>query len=164
MPSITAPASNPAAPSDRPRTVSSELAAKLSLNAPKFIPPKPDGEKAPAPPDPRETDKSKNDIIRLPNYIVKEDKPPVFPNRELLTPEGKLQEALRRRPGFRILASDGVALAMLEEEHHLERVSEMNDLIGILQLGRDAEAIKVKSPLKNAPLRQPSWFYLGGPR
>jgi hypothetical protein len=133
------------APSPRARAVSPELAQKLALQAPKFVPPPAPGEKAPELPDRRELDKPKNGIVRLPNYVVREPKVPDFPERELRTPAGKLATAYKRHPGLRFgslpfLSNDGIALSMLAEEDHLERMAELKELYGLLRAGGDARA------------------------
>ena len=141
VPLIAPPAANAPAPSDRPRTVSSELAAKLSLNAPKFVPPKTSAAgQPPEAPDLRETDKPANGIVRLPNYVVREPKVPVFKERELLTPKGKLDLAYKRRPGLRFgslpfFSNDGIARSMLEDDFTRERLAEMAELYGLMGAG-----------------------------
>jgi hypothetical protein len=161
-------ASTPALASPaRARAVSPAMAEKLLLNAPKFVPPKPEGEKAPELPDRRELDKPKNGIIRLPNYVVREPKPPTFPERELLTPQGKLDLAYKRHPGLRLgslpfLSNDRIALFMLEEEHHLERLAEMNELFSILRAGNDSDTAKVKAQTEASFIRKNDWATNGG--
>ena len=128
VPLIAAPAANAPAPSDRPRTVSSELAAKLSLNAPKFVAPKTtDAVQPPETPDHRETDKPANGIVRLPNYVVREPKVPVLKERELLTRQGRLELAYKRHPGLRLFGNSGLALALLREEERLEDMAELKE-------------------------------------
>ena len=64
-------------------------------------------EYAPAPPKPaptpeteqvdmREIDKPRNSIVRLPKYIVQEQKPPVFTERAITTDKGLADIAVRR--------------------------------------------------------------------
>ncbi|MBL9209433.1 MAG: hypothetical protein JNL92_03145 [Opitutaceae bacterium] len=82
----------------RTRAISSEVAAALAAAAPKYTPPPP-----PPPPKPeteqvdlREIDKPKNTIVRLPKYIVREAKPPVFTERSIHTEKGLTDIAMRR--------------------------------------------------------------------
>lgn len=142
---VATPASAPAAPA-RTRAMSPAIAARIAEKMPAFAPP------TPAPPsftksvtvnpvalspDLREADKPRNTIVRLPSYLVQEDKPPVFKERELLTPRGRLALGLKRYPGLKFgniwfLRNDGWALAMLEEDFALERKAEMTSLVGLV--------------------------------
>lgn len=144
---------------DRSRAMSPETAAHLAERLPKFTPPpsappsKPptdssspifvDSSKAAASsPDLREIDKPRNTIIRLPNYVVQEEKPSAFKERNLLTPKGKLALAYKRYPGLKFgslpfLSNDGVALGMLEDDFDRERAAEMRDLYTFASLPPD---------------------------
>jgi hypothetical protein len=151
-----APAPSPPSPA-RPRPVSPAVAAQLSAAVPKFenIAPAP-AKPAETAPDLRETDKPRNTIVRLPSYVVEEEKAPVFKERELLTPRGRLDLALKRHPGLRlgsfwIFRNDGIALAMLEEEEQLERKKEMQDLLSLLSVAQTKE---VKPLVADAFLRK----------
>ncbi|MEO6569089.1 MAG: hypothetical protein ABIO94_10045 [Opitutaceae bacterium] len=129
--SPTTTATTPAA-----RALSAEMSAKISANGPKFAPPKPIDAKSEELPDRREIDKPRNGIIRLPQVMVQEQKVPVMKERELLTPEGKLDLAYKRNPGLRIgslpfFSNNAIALAMLEEELRLERIAEATDMAGL---------------------------------
>ena len=80
------------------RAISPEVAAQLSAVTPKYSPPAP---KPPPTPeeeqvDLREIDKPKNAIVRLPKYIVQEEKPPVFSERTVNTQKGLASIAVRR--------------------------------------------------------------------
>jgi hypothetical protein len=114
----------------RPRNLSPALAAKLTEALPKFTP------KSEAPDDASTSagatparDIPRNGILRLPNYEVRERRIPEFKERDMLTPKGKVELALKRHPGLRFgpFAFLNIAwgLAMLEEEHKLERRLEM---------------------------------------
>ena len=136
----------PTAESQPRRLVSPAVAAQLSAAIPKF---EPASTKPETPtPDLRESDKPRNTILRLPSYIVREEKPILFKERELLTPKGRLDLALRKHPGMRfgsfwIFRNDGWALAMLAEEERLERQREMSDLLSLLTVA-DQKQMKPK--------------------
>lgn len=158
-------AAQPALP--RPRAVSAETAAKLSLNAPKFVPPVASEVSTPPLPDLREADRPKNGILRLPDYIVREPKSPVFKNYELLTPAGRLDLAYKRRPGLHFtlpfLPNHGLALFMLQEDFRLERMAEMNDALELLRFG-SSDSKKVAKALGNETfIRRTDWVTSGGP-
>ena len=154
-PAATAPA--------RPRAISPAIAAQLSAAVPKFdataAAAKPAAERAP---DLRETDKPRNTIIRLPNYVVQEEKPPVFKERELYTPRARLELALKRHPGLRfgniwIFRNDGVALAMLAEEERLERKREFEDLVGLMRYSDPATHATAKREVEQGFMRVPDF-------
>ena len=80
-----------------------------------------------------ETEGSTNDIIRLPQYDVQDAKLPKFRSRELLTPNGRADVALRRHPGLRFgplsVLNVRRGVEMLEEEDAIDRRQEMFDLV-----------------------------------
>lgn len=77
-------------------------------------------------------DVPRNAIIRLPQFDVRNDRPPLFRQRHLLTPLGRVDLVLRRHPGLKFgpLAFLNVrrGLEMLEEEDAIERRREMAEL------------------------------------
>jgi hypothetical protein len=124
----------------RTRAISGEAAAALAAAAPKYTPPPP----PPPPPPPeeeqvdlRDVDKPKNTIVRLPKYIVQEKKPPVFRERDIYTPKGLAEIAMRRYSSeadralnrwtlpFIGMTKEARALAQYEED---ERLRNLNDL------------------------------------
>jgi hypothetical protein len=133
---------------DRRRAVSPATAARIAAQLPKFVPPQSPatpGEDSPilasptpaAPAAASDADQPRNAIVRLPNYVVQEEKPATFKEREILTFEGRLALAYQRQPGLKLgsllsLGNESVALAMLEEDHRLERKAEMENLSGVL--------------------------------
>lgn len=77
-----------------------------------------------------ETDVPRNGIIRLPSYVVREQRLVVPKPRDVLTPQGRLDLALKRHPGLRLgafswLNNNTWADALLEEELGIERQKEM---------------------------------------
>ena len=137
----------------RPRTISTERTAALNSALPKFdarlsrpdtaaiAKPPAETSAATKPADPlpdwRDIDKPRNTTIRLPEYVVQEQVPPVIKERVVESPKARLERALRRNPGLRfgnfwIFRNDGIALAMLEEEERLERMKETYDMITLL--------------------------------
>jgi hypothetical protein len=82
---------------DQRHIQSAELADALTSTMPKYSPPpKPSETEA----DLRDTDKPKNGIIRLPQYVVREPKSPVFTERESLTRQGLNDLAMKRYLGI----------------------------------------------------------------
>lgn len=131
-------APSPNAPK-RTRAISPEVAAALAAVTPKYTPPEPKPEPKPEAPmiDLRDVDKPKNEIVRLPDYVVRERKPPVFRERDVYTDKGITDIAMRRYisdadralnrwtlPLFGSSKEDR-ARAMYAED---ERLKNMNDL------------------------------------
>jgi hypothetical protein len=108
-----APASTQPAPK-RNRAISGDVAAMLSATMPKFTPPaapapaptaaeiaqkKADAEaaaKAEAEADLRDADKPKNGIVRLPKYVVQEQRPVILKEKDINKAEGLRALAMRR--------------------------------------------------------------------
>ena len=156
------PAAPVEAPAPRPRLVSNTVAAQLAVAVPKFEPPPADPAPSPASetsPDLRETDKPKNTIVRLPRYLVQEDRPPVFKERELYTPKERLRLALQKHPGLRlgsfwIFRNDGIALFMAAEEKRLEQKREFEDLVSLLKFTDPPQHAATKRHVEQAFLRE----------
>lgn len=141
-----APAANPAAP-ERSAGISGDTSAKVSEGLPRFTPPPPPtaplspvGTPAPLPAPTSGTDFTENGIIRLPNYDVREEDLPEFKERELLTREGRVDEAMTRFPGldFGPLAqlNRRVGLVLLEQEYEVERLAELRELYDFMAFMR----------------------------
>jgi hypothetical protein len=144
--------------SAKPRAVSPAVANQLSAAVPKFETPPPLKPIEPGT-DLREIDKPLNTIIRLPSYLVVEESPPVLKERELLTPTGKLDLALKKFPGLRlgsfwIFRTDGIALALLAEEERLERKREFEDLATLMLFTTPAAHATVKGEVQRAFIRE----------
>jgi len=120
----------------RSRVVSEGVAAALAAGMPKYNPPKPVEPKNEEDlPDLREIDKPRNQIIRLPDYVVREKRPPVFRERDINTTQGlaalakkryfsETAQALNR---FRIplfgMGQEAYASMMLAEQERLDNMA-----------------------------------------
>jgi hypothetical protein len=93
--------SQPVASDGVTRTVSAGVAAALAAGMPHYSPPTPTPTPAAEPVDMRDIDKPKNEIHRLPKYVVREARPPIFRNRDLFTMDGMLDLTMRRHAGLR---------------------------------------------------------------
>ena len=169
----SAPTPKPAAPAAVPRperaaslpartrAVSSQMAAQLMAVAPKYDP-APVVKPTEAAPDLRSADESRNTIVRLPNFIVREEKHAAPTEREMLTPKGRLELALKKHPGvlhtslpiFSLLNSEGIALVMLAEEERLERKREFEDMANLTRFSDPAAAEKTKREVEQAFMRR----------
>jgi hypothetical protein len=140
-PPSTERAPAPSAPK-RTRAVSDDVAAALSAVSPKYTPP------PPPPPEPkpeaeqvdlRDVDKPKNGIVRLPKYMVREPKPPVFRERDIYTEKGLTDLAMRKfisdmdralnrwtLPLFGT-SKESRAMAMYAEEERLKNMADLHD-------------------------------------
>lgn len=130
---------NSAAP--RRRAISPEVSAALSAVSPKYTPPPPKPEPKPESEqvDMRDVDKPKNTIVRLPKYIVTEQKPPVFSERAITTDKGLADIAVRRYISevdramnrFTIplfgASMEQRALAMYAEDERLKNMADLRD-------------------------------------
>lgn len=130
----------------RARPVSNEVAAALAAVMPKYDPPKPVEPKSEAElADLRETDKPRNGIVRLPEYVVREKKPPVFRERDLLGEEGRAELAKRKYAGLGLSLLPGmnkdVARYMMQEEDRQIDMASFADLARTGSTG-DAETRK----------------------
>lgn len=127
------PAAAPATPAPTPkrdRPISDNLASTLAASMPKFNPPpkpRPEDEDV----DLREVDKPRNAIIRLPNYTVRERKPPVFRERDIYNQTNRTNLSLSRNPGLKFGNFFGlnraIAFAMYAEEERLENMAGLED-------------------------------------
>lgn len=114
----------------RSRAISGEVAAALSAAMPKYDPPKaveppPEEELA----DLRETDRPRNKIIRLPEYVVQEKKPPVFTDRDL---RSTADRATKLFPGLNLSGlNKNVAGEMLWEQERKENMLAFADLASV---------------------------------
>ncbi|MFZ9683083.1 MAG: hypothetical protein ACO3DQ_07765 [Cephaloticoccus sp.] len=127
-------------PTRNTRVVSPAVAAALAAGMPKYNPPKPVEQDANGEPvDLREVDKPRNQIVRLPDYVVREKKPPVFREVDLYTQKGlgelakmrylsETGQALNRYtiPLFG-MSAESYALMRYAEDERLRNVSELND-------------------------------------
>lgn len=163
--------------------VTPETAANIRANTPKFSRPQAPETAAQLPPDLRELDKPRNriprlpremiektvaahaplegsaEVLQLPTYIVREDKVPNFKEREMLTPQGRLDLAYKRHPGLKIgslpfFSNDGWALVMLKEEQRLERKAEMEDLFGLYRYSESKDTKALNRQVKETFLHR----------
>lgn len=129
----TAPMTERPAPPKRARAISGDVAASLAAGMPKYSPPPKPVEKPPEEdlPDLREVDKPKNTIIRLPKYVVRDAKPPVFRERDLHSESAQADIGMKRYAGLGLLPfsslNRGVALFMYQEQERLDTIADLKD-------------------------------------
>jgi hypothetical protein len=127
----------PVTPKASARVVSPVTAAKLAAVAPKFIQPAPALPRAEAFASPvtRVPDRSRSQIVRLPEFIVGEPKLHVPRPLDVLTPKGRVELAFQRRPGLQYVPlawmNAGIALEMLEDDLQAARRREAAELLSL---------------------------------
>lgn len=163
------PASQAGAPqkAKRSRAISPEVAATLSANTPRYAPPPPTPPPTPANelPDLRDIDKPRNQIIRLPDYVVQERKPVVLSERAVHTRAGLADIAVRRYisdvdralnrftlPLFGSSA-EARALAMYEEDERLRNMADLADNAAMVSTSDKAAGAYVKREAEKTYLR-----------
>ncbi|HZZ20387.1 MAG TPA: hypothetical protein VFE25_13505 [Opitutaceae bacterium] len=113
------------------RTISAGLAAALSQGMPKYKAPTPTPTPVVDPVDLRDVDKPKNEIKRLPKYVVQESRPPVFRERDLYTTQGQIDLAFKNHSGLlfgNILGlNSGAAQMMYLEDQRLDNIDDLKD-------------------------------------
>jgi hypothetical protein len=150
------------------RSVSSGVADALSMDRPKFNPPTPTPVVVDLPEDMRTVDKPKNDIPRLPSYIVRDSRPPVFRNRDLYTKDGLVSMSYKLHPGLGIgnLAglNDNAAYAMFLDDERLANIADLNDTARSIAAGGDkAEGEYILQATQDTFMRPDPGFTWGGP-
>ncbi len=153
------------------RAVSEDVSKSVS-SAFKYTPPppeKPEEELV----DMRDIDKPRNEIIRLPRYVVEAKKPPVFAERNLYSKEMLRRLAYQRYISnfsrnvlnkYKLPISFGsdftpqaYAMMMYEAEERQRVMAEMDDKVSLLRIsGDDAEADKTKSDAQDTFMRHSS--------
>jgi hypothetical protein len=165
------PAPTPATPATPPAptaaaatgTLSVETAAKLVAARPKLPPLILPGAPIPAAetPDLREADKPQNGIVRLPKFVVREARPPVFREQDLYR-SGDLARHLAKRyysegylafsklVGYTPLAlifpsAEASAMARFEEDERLRNKAEFTEYAIWLKTSNPAAGAKLKN-------------------
>jgi hypothetical protein len=131
------------------RTVSSKVAAALSMGMPKFSPPTPTPTPAAETEDLRDVDKPRNEIHRLPKYVVREARPPIFRERDLYTKTALIDLYFKSHPGLifgNILGLNAVAkpgsttYQMMVDDERQENVDDLRDTAHAISQGDSAGA------------------------
>jgi len=124
------------------RSVSAGVAAALASGMPKYSPPKPTPTPSDTSADLRDVDRPKNEIKRLPKYVVQESRPPVFRERDLFTAAGLADLSFKSHPGLEfgnILGlNSSVATQMYQDDQRLRSMDDLYDTAHAMSLGGDA--------------------------
>src|SRR5208282_277198 len=142
-------ADHPAAPVPPPssgfyvpeRAVSPAVAEALSLGMPKYNPPTPTPVTTNEAQVMRDVDKPKNEIKRLPSYIVHDSRPRVFRDRDLYTKDGLVSLSYKLHPGLGLgnIAglNDAPAYEIFLEDERLANIADLNDTARAIATGGD---------------------------
>ena len=99
----------------------------------------------------------KDGVLNLPAVSVQARRPPEMTAYEMLTPKGRLDLALRRRPGLKIGnifgLNNGIALALLQEDIEKEKRDALKEQVERLSLDEGAETRELKRLLKETIAR-----------
>jgi len=151
-------------PTKKRHAMSSDITTSVS-SAFKYNPPPPpkaDEELV----DMREIDKPRNQIIRLPKYVVEAKKPPVFNDRNLYSKEMLRRLAYKKYAsnfsrdvlnGKHLFGQEDIAYAMMqyEAEERKRNLVEMDNTVSMLRTsGDDNEAAKTKDDTQNTYMRR----------
>lgn len=173
---LGAPARTEAAESPAPggqRPAPSDTSAMISAGLPKYSPPKP----APPPrpeselPDLRDTDKPRNEIIRLPKYVVRAAKPPIFREQDIHNAQGLADLAVRRylsefdrellnKVTLPLFGStpEARALEMYREDLRWSNLASLNDTANAMARGGDkSESVYIKREAEDTYMRTIDW-------
>jgi hypothetical protein len=169
----------PATAPARPRAVSPETAAKLAAALPKVAVANPAAKKPEAEsPDLREIDKPSNGIVRLPKYIVQEQKPPVFRERDLYTQQAFARRLAKRYYSEGYLAfsnfarytplalflpsAEASALQQFYDDERLKNMADVADHANMLMKSNPAAAAKLKSAAQDTFMHWSDFGWNGG--
>lgn len=145
------------------RSVSPAVAAALAQGLPKYSPPKPTPDPSAEAQDLRDIDKPRNEIPRLPKYVVHERRPPVFRERDILTDSGLIDLSLKSHPGLNIGnlfgLNDYVARQMIYDDLRLKNIEDLNETAYSFEQGGDpAEAKYILRATQDAYMRTDDGF------
>ena len=151
------------------RSVSPGIAAALTAGAGKYSPPTPTPTPVAEPADLRDIDRPRNEIKRLPKYIVRESRPPIFRERDLNTTVGLVSLSFKSHPGLLfgnfLGLNSGPAYEMYLEEQRLENIGELTDIAHAMSRGGDrAEGAYILQETQSTYMRtDDANIYWGGP-
>jgi hypothetical protein len=167
-PKSASPAPAPIADSDGvARPVSPGIAQALADGMPKYSPPTPEPVQPAESQDARDLDKPKNEIPRLPAYVVRASRPPIFRPRDLNTSAGLIDLAFRNHPGLAIGnilgLNEALARDMFYEDERLTNIGDLADTAHAMAAGGDKDEAKyILQETQDTYMRTPDTTW-GGP-
>lgn len=144
---------------------------------PKYNPPKPVEKKSDDEDvDLRDVDKPRNQIVRLPKYVVQESKPPVFRERDINTIKGLGALAVKRYLSESDLALNSLrlplfgqtnearALAMYAEDERLKNMADLKDTALDVSKTDPAAGTYIRRAAQDTYIRASDFGWHGGPK
>jgi hypothetical protein len=131
----------------------------------------------------RDTDKPKNQIVRLEKYVVKEERPPIFTEREINTKKGLASLAMRRyitdadralnrysiplfaawSPGSgNGSATEQRALLMYAEDERLRNMADLADNTNMVMKSNSSEGTAMKREVEKTYMRTDDFGWRNG--
>lgn len=180
---VSAATETPPPAPKRNRAISGDVAAMLASSLPKYTPPPP-----PPPPlteaelakkaeedaaDLRETDKPKNAIVRLEKFVVQEQRPVIFSERQIHTKKGLAALAMRRyiSDADRALnrwtlplfgsSSEARALAMYADDERLKNMADLSDNVNMVMKSDPTTGGAAKDAAQKTFMRSTQFGYGG---
>lgn len=131
-----------------------------------FQPPPPPAPPAPKSAEEEEADAPKNGIVRLPQYVVQGERPPVFREKDINTQKGLGEIAVKRFLGetgkalnaYRLplfgMSKEQYALMLYQEEERLKNMKEATDKVSLLQGSDPVAAEQLKREVDQTFIRR----------
>jgi hypothetical protein len=115
----------------------------------------------------RDVDKPKNQIPRLPKYVVRESRPLVFRNRDLYTTEGLVNLSFKNHPGLGFGNLFGlnskIAYDMYMDEQRQANIDDLTDTAQAMARGGDKAESQYILPASQEAFMRPIEETWGGP-
>jgi hypothetical protein len=156
----------------RARAISPEVASLLAAGMPKYNPPKPVEPKSEEElVDRREIDRPRNQIIRLPDVVVQEKKPPVFRERDIYTRKGLADLAKQRyfSEGAKALnryklplfgqGMEAYALQMWADDERLQNIADLQDTAAAVESADPENASYIRRATADTYIRRSDFGY-----
>lgn len=148
----------------------SEVTAALAEGRPKYAPPKASDTNLLVDPnavDARDINKPKNEIKRLPKYVVRQQAPPIFRTRDLYTKAAQTDLAMKQYAGLGFIPplsflNRNVADQMAAEDERLGNISDLKDTAASMGAGGDsAESKFILRETQDTYMRDEGWTWNG---
>lgn len=151
----------PSAPNLRPRAISPAAATLLNAALPKVAPVKPAATNSAGPSsDVRDVDKPQNTIVRLPQFVVREARPPIFREQDLYREQDLARRLAKRYYSEGYLAfsrlihytplalvlpsAEASALQQFYDDERLRNMADVADNANMLMKSNPAAGAKMK--------------------
>lgn len=171
-PAVHAQEEKSEAAAPRARAISPEVASLLAAGMPKYNPPKPVEPKSEEElVDRREIDRPRNQIIRLPDIVVQEKKPPVFRERDIYTRKGLADLAKQRyfSEGAQALnryklplfgqGAEAYALQMWTDEERLQNIADLQETAASIEAADPENASYIRRATADTYIRRSDFGY-----